>query len=191
MKQAIKNQLNCGYAPVLFLMLSGLLGISSVYGQSNGFPNADNKNESDNHPKSVKEFLAKQRLEKAKKDHEELLKRGEELQLLTRQLEAGFEKNNRLTAGDQEKLESVEKLVTKIRKGLGGDGDEEEPEAEPAAAENEPQPNTLKEAFVALKERTARLIDELKKTSRFTISAVAIQSSNSVLKVIRFLRLRK
>jgi hypothetical protein len=34
-------------------------------------------------------------------------------------------------------------------------------------------------------------VDELKKTTRFSISAIAIQSSNTVLKLVRFLRLRK
>jgi hypothetical protein len=35
------------------------------------------------------------------------------------------------------------------------------------------------------------LFDELKKTTRFTISAAAIQSANAVVKLARFLRISK
>jgi hypothetical protein len=141
-------------------------------------------------PKSVKEFLVKQRLEKEKKEHEELLRRGDELLLLTGQLEKAYERNNQLTPADRAKLDSVEKLAAKIRKSLGGDGDgEDDPEAgRPAEVK---APVDEKEAVEDLKDVVVKLVDELKKTSRFTISAVAIQSSNSVLKIVRFLRLRK
>lgn len=140
-------------------------------------------------PKTVKEYLAKQRLEKAKKDHEELLKRGDELLVLTGQLEAAYERNNDLSPADRSKLESVEKLAERIRRSLGG-GDDEDDAAE-QLAEDKKTPATVGEAVVDLKEVVVKLVDELKKTSRFTISAVAIQSSNSVLKLVKFLRLRK
>lgn len=147
----------------------------------------------DDQPKNVKEYLAKQRAEKAKKDHEELLKRGDEVIELTGQLEQAFSRSNGLSASDRSKLESLEKLVTKIRRSLGGDDDEEKepPDESVTVATREKEPGTLEEAFTALKQRTSRLVDELKKTTRFTVSALAIQSSNSVLKVVRFLRLRK
>lgn len=150
--------------------------------------------EPDNQPRSVKEFLAKQKAEKSKKEHEELLKRGDEVVTLTDQLETAFERGSELTAGEREKLESLEKIVTRIRKSLGGDDDDEdreEAEAAAPAAAAEKRPGTLKEAFLDLKEMTSKLVDELKKTSRFTVSALAIQTSNSVLKIVRFLRLRK
>lgn len=147
----------------------------------------------DDQPKNVKEYLAKQRAEKAKKDHEELLKRGDEVIELTGQLEQAFSRSNGLSASDRSKLESLEKLVTKIRRSLGGGDDEEKepPDEGVTVATREKEPGTLEEAFTALKQRTSRLVDELKKTTRFTVSALAIQSSNSVLKVVRFLRLRK
>lgn len=147
----------------------------------------------DDQPKSVKEYLAKQRAEKAKKDHEELLKRGDEVVELTDELEAAFAKTKGLSSADRAKLDSLEKLVTRIRKGLGGDDDSEneESDVEGPAAIKEKEPGTLQEAFSALKERTTKLVDELKKTTRFTVSAIAIQSSNSVLKIVRLLRLRK
>ena len=42
-----------------------------------------------------------------------------------------------------------------------------------------------------LKTSTAKLVDELKKTTRFSLSATAIQTSNAVLTVARFMRIRK
>ncbi len=151
-------------------------------------PFGTGRNNQNDQPRNVKEFLARQRAEKAKKDHEELLKRGDELLMLTAQIENAYERNNSLTPADKTKLESVEKLAARIRKSLGGDGDDEPGERwmnEAKAPENE------KEAVVDLKEIVTKLVDELKKTTRFTISAAAIQSSNSVLKLVRFLRLRK
>lgn len=174
-----------------------LLAFSAfTFGQSNNNNSRDDLipgREPDNQPRTVKEFLAKQRAEKAKKDHEELLKRGEEVTILAEQLETAFERNNQLTSNDLSKLESLEKLVTRIRKSLGGDDDDETEKLDDGTAviAQEKPAGTLKEAFQSLKETTSKLVDELKKTSRFTVSALAIQSSNSVLKIVRFLRLRK
>lgn len=141
-------------------------------------------------PKTIKEYLAKQRTEKDKKEHEELLKRAEEAALLSEELDTAFDKNNQLSAADQVKLDSLEKLVTKIRKNLGADDDDEleEPEKNAVAPKS---PSNLEQAFTELKDMTGKLVDEVKKTTRFTVSAMAIQTSNSVLKLVRFLRFRK
>ncbi|MGD9563945.1 MAG: hypothetical protein AB7F88_17830 [Pyrinomonadaceae bacterium] len=141
-------------------------------------------------PKAVREFIAKKRAEKSKKEHDELLRRGEELLALTGQLEEAFERNKQLTRDDQAKLDSVEELVERIRKSLGGDGDgADKPDED--QLEKPRQPGTEHEAMTDLKQMAVKLVDELKKTSRFTISVLAIQSSNNVLKIVRFLRLKK
>jgi len=44
---------------------------------------------------------------------------------------------------------------------------------------------------ILTRDATKHLVDELKKTSRYTVSVIAIQSSNSVLRLVRFLRLRR
>ena len=146
------------------------------------FPENDRRAEEN---RRIKEMLSKQQAEKDKRDHEELLKRGDEALSLSNQLEKSFETNNTLTADDKRKLESLEKLVVKIRNELGGDDDSEEVEKEAA------KPSTLNEAFRYLQTTTVQLVDELKKTTRFSISAVAIQTSNSLIRLTRFLRLRK
>lgn len=146
-------------------------------------PNRDDSEQ----PRSVKDFLAKQRAEKAKKEHEELLQRGDELLQLTGQLETAYEQNKNLTSADRNKLVTVEKLAEKIRKSMGGDDDDDKAES---VVKNEPVEDVA-DAVVNLKEMAVKLVDELKRTSRFGISAVAIQTSNSVLKLARFLRLKR
>ena len=73
----------------------------------------------------------------------------------------------------------------RIRRELGGDDDGEE-----AVYEGDKKPSTAREAFNILKTTTVKLFDELKKTTRFSISVIAIQNSNSVLRLVKFLRLR-
>ena len=138
-------------------------------------------------PYGLNEMLAKQKAARDKKDHEEMLARGEQAMKLANQLEAAFAQNKGLTTQDRQRLESLEEMVIKIRKELGGD-DDEEAEARPS---EEPKPSTVEEAFTYLKSTTVKLVDELKKTTRYSISAIAIQTSNSVLKIVKFLRIRK
>jgi len=46
-------------------------------------------------------------------------------------------------------------------------------------------------AFKILQTSTGKLVGELKKTSRYSVSVVAIQSSNAFLKIIKFIRFGK
>ncbi|MEP7213808.1 MAG: hypothetical protein ABI791_12060 [Acidobacteriota bacterium] len=132
----------------------------------------------------IKAMLAKQQAEHDKKEHAELLKNGEEALKISTQLEKSFEINPSLTPDDKKKLESLEKLVTKIRNELGGDDDEQDNDVAKKNA-------SLLDGFRYLQTTTAQLLDELKKTTRFSISAAAIQTSNTLIRLTRFLRLRK
>jgi hypothetical protein len=139
-------------------------------------------------PKTIKEMLIRKRIEQEKKDHDELLKRGEEAMEISDQLEQAFAQNNKLTESDRERLDYLAGLVKKIRKDIGGSDDgEDDPDAK-EEAKSEDKPSTLQDAFKALQTTTVKLVDELKKTTRFTISAIAIQSSNSLLRIVRFIR---
>lgn len=141
---------------------------------------------------NLKEMLARQKAERDKKDYEDMLKRGEEALRLAKQLENSFEQNKAFSSDDKARLDSLEKVVTKIRKELGGDEDSEADDAGyMKPAEEVPNPSTLEEGFKYLQSTTVKLVDELKKTTRFSISVVAIQTSNNVLKLVRFLRLKK
>ena len=133
----------------------------------------------------IKAMLAKQQAEHDKKEHEELLKNGDEALELSEALEKSFELNPSLTPEDNKKLESLEKLATKIRDELGGD-DDLEPDKQLAE-----KSSSLLDGVRAIQTTTVQLVDELKKTTRFSISAAAIQTSNALIRLTRFLRLRK
>lgn len=129
-------------------------------------------------PQGIKEKMVKSRIEQEKKEYNEMLERGAEAARLGAELEATYSKNNNLSAADLDKLRQVEKLIKKIRGDLGADDDN-------ADADAPLSPDT---AIEKLKETTAGLYDELKKMTRYSISAAAIESSNALIKVVRFLR---
>ena len=173
---------SCFLAAVLFMSAFSV----GAQTDASGDPIFGRRDPKADEAKTVKDMLAKQRTLRDKKDHEEMLKRAEEAAILSQQLENAFEQKKQLSGQDIQKLESLEKIVTKIRRELGGDDDEDDD-----VFLKERKPSTLREAFDSLHVTTLKLADELKKTSRFSISALAIQTSNSVLKLVKFLRLRK
>ncbi|MGI8544450.1 MAG: hypothetical protein ACR2MD_13385 [Aridibacter sp.] len=134
----------------------------------------------EDYPEQIREKLTELCIKEAKEDFQQLLDRGEEIAKLTDELEISFAKINGFTSVDREKIERVENLLKKIRKDLQADDDDDD--------EKESKPQSLLEAVRTLKEKTSDLFEELKKTSRYSISAVAIQSSNTILKLVRFIK---
>jgi hypothetical protein len=102
---------------------------------------------------------------------------------LAERVEHSFTQHGSLSDTDFANIEAVEKAVKKIRSDLGGGDDDET--VDDVLRDKKP---SLSEAVESLKTTTANLLDELKKMTRFTISASAIQSSNVVLKITTFLR---
>ncbi len=135
-------------------------------------------------PTGIQESLAKQRIEREKKDYAELLARGEEAVKLSDELEKSFAQNNQISSTDQKKLDRLEKLVKKIRNELGGDDGDK-------SAELDDKPLSVINALKTLQNNTVKLVDELRKTTRYSVSVVAVESSNLLLKVVRFLRFGK
>ena len=135
-------------------------------------------------PTGIQESLAKQRIEREKKDFAELLTRGEEAVKLSGELEKSFAQNNQLSLADLKKLDRLEKLVKKIRNEIGGDDDDK-------SIELDDKPLSVINALQFLQNNTVKLVDELKKTTRYSVSVVAVESSNLLLKVVRFLRFGK
>lgn len=134
-------------------------------------------------PKNIKETMAKQRIEREKKEYAELLERSEEAVKLSEELEKSFAVSNQLSGEDQKKLERLEKLVKKIRNDLGGDDDGDDEEN----LKNK-KPSTMGTAFKVLKTNAAELFSEIKKSTRYSVSVVAIQTSNALLKLVKFIR---
>ena len=165
----------------VFLVLGfAALGVKAQVPDASGRDPRTNKPEE--LPTTLKENIQKGRIEEEKKEYEEMLKRGEEAAKLSEELTKSFEQNQTLSAEDQKKLLRLEKLVKKIRDDLGGEDDKE-------ADMN--RPSSLDNALKAVQENASNLLMALKKTTRLTISAIAIESSNTVLKLVRFIRFYK
>lgn len=137
-------------------------------------------------PDPIKETLAKQRIKNEEKEYQELLQRGEEAAKLSEELNKSLENTQNLASEDIKKLERLEKLVKKIREELGAKDDGIDNEE----MQNE-KPPTLFKALNHIKEGTANLLSEIKKAGRHSISVIAIESSNSLLKLVRFIRFNK
>lgn len=135
-------------------------------------------------PTGLQETLYRMRVEQSKKEYDDMLKRGEEAVRLAEDLDRKLEENGRLTPTELAKVAEVEKLVKKIRSELGGSDDEGDDQTDEVE-----KPATTKDAVTRLRSAAASLYDDLKRTTRFTISATAIETTNAILKVARFLRL--
>lgn len=157
-------------------------GITSFAQLPDNTPPALAKSEEINKPKGFLETMQKMRIEKEKKEYKEMMERGEQALKISEQLERSFSNRGKLTKEDYERITSIEKLTKRIRNELGGDDDDDKTD-QPALSEEE--------AVKTLRERVANLYDALKKTSRFSISAAAIEGANGVLKIARFFRISK
>ena len=170
-----------------FLFLISVLffvaGVSSAQqvDAANSAPQSTEKNRDE--PRSFGEILARHRSEQDKKDHEAMLERGNEALKISEQLEESYEKNKSLTREDKQQLDNLERIVIKIRKELGASEDDEDAKLS--------QPADLEDAFKFVQSNASKMVDELKKTTRFSISASAIQASNTLLWAVRLLRIKK
>ena len=153
--------------------------------QSNeSWPSIDDRKEESDRPKSIQETLEKMRIEKAKKEYDSMLARGEKAVLLADELEKTLSGGSTFTRKEIEKIETLEKLVKRIRSDLGGQNDEDK-----KLNGDSGLPGNIVDGIYTLRKTTVNLMEELKKSSRFTVSATAIQSSNAVLRIARFLRI--
>jgi hypothetical protein len=172
---------------ILFSTAFIFLMALSISAQSAENRTSSEHKEKEDIPKSLKEMLIKKRIEQEKKEHDELIKKGDEALEISAQLEESFSQHNQLSAVDKERLDYLAGLVKKIRRGIGGEDDDPD-DGTAEADDKDTKPSTLEGAFKVLQSTAVKLVDELKKTSRFTISAVAIQSSNTLLRIVRFIR---
>ena len=140
----------------------------------------------DDDARIVKEMLAKQQTAREKKEYAELVEKGESALKISEQLEKAFSKNEQLSLADRERLEEFEKIVAKIRDDLGGDDDGDTS----IALKDKETPRDVREGFLYLKRSTENLVSEIKKSTRFSVSVVAIESSNTLIRLARFLRLK-
>jgi hypothetical protein len=173
----------------LMLALSG--GASAQDGENkNPLPRAVVESEDNVACRKTGDFvfdkmLAERCVKQQRKEFEELMQNGEEAAKLSSELDKSYEKNPNLLGDDQKKLDRLEKLFKKIRGSLGADGDGDK------ADDDEARPSNIRAALNALSEKTSGLLSELKKTSRYSISVIAIQSSNALIRLVKFVRFSK
>lgn len=169
--------------PLIFLLVLTAAG----FGQgADGRPIFASINDCESLERNLRTTCFTLRIKREKKDHEEMLERAEEVRRLSERLKRSFTENGNLSDTDRAALETLEKAVKKIRSELGGDGDDGKiDEVLPPDKKA-----TFADAVDSLKIFSVELVEELKKTSRLTISAAAIQTSNAVLTVARFLRVK-
>lgn len=151
--------------------------------QSSVIPRPD-ENERDSRPRNIRESLEKMRIEREKKEYDRMVERSREAVKLVQEVETSLERKGQLTKSEIDKLEEVEKLAKQVRRDLGGGDDKEEVRGSSGSF-------GFREAVKMLRSSTEELFEEVKKTSRFTISAAAIHSSNAVLRLTRFLRFNR
>jgi hypothetical protein len=168
------------------VFLAGLSLNAAAQGGADGRPVFENLDDCNSRTKNIRETCMKMRIERSKKDHNEMLERGEEVRRLSERLEKSFAQNGRLSETDRALLDNLEKSVKKIRSELGGNDDDEKTKQ----LMNETEKTSVADAVERLSKAAVDLADELQKTTRFSISAAAIQSSNAVLTVARFLRIK-
>lgn len=126
-------------------------------------------------------MMSERRAKERKKEFDELIQRTEEAVSISEKLEKSLLEHQKVTTQDAADLKALEKLVSKIRKEMGGDDDDSD----------KPKDLTFQDAVKFLRSATVDLADEVQKTTRFSISVTAIKTSNAVLSTIKFLTGRK
>jgi hypothetical protein len=169
---------------IIFVSFSAL-AITAQTASNEPWPFPDRRRPEDE-SRFVKEMLAKQQTAKEKKDYENLIERGEAALKLSDELQLSLEKKPRLSETERKKLDEFEKLVSKIRDDLGGDDDVE---IQFIAADKD-SPKDVREGLLHLKRSTEQLVCEIKRSTRFSVSILAIESSNTLIRLARFLRLK-
>ena len=153
------------------LILFGTVSLVSAQEDDSMFPGRAKKGDP---PHGIEEALVKLRIEKEKKEYNEMLKRGDDAAKLAGDLkETG-------SAEQRDQIAAIGKLVKKIREELGGEG-------EGATDEEDAHPSSESHAIKTLKEQVNSLDEDLKKGTRFTVSAAAIDRTNTILHLVKYL----
>lgn len=168
---------------ILLLIVFAASSAASAQGvdASSATPSSRNQNREDEYPSSITENLAKLRIKAARKEFDELVERIEETATISAELDKSYETSQNLNPTDTKKIERLEKLVSKIRSQIGAESDDEE---NALAVSNANIGTVIKN----IKDDAAQLLSEVKKTGRFAVSVVAIESSNSMRKLVRYIK---
>ena len=173
------------FVTIIFFTLAAIYAAFGQTASNDPWPFPDREGRRDDESRFIREMLSKQQTEREKKEYAELIERGEDALKLSEQLERDFERTRKLSSAAIGRLHEYEKLVKKIRDDLGGDDD-----GETLFAVERPAPQSKRDAFKTLRNSTAWLVEEIKRSTRFSVSVAAIEGSNSLIRLARFLRIK-
>jgi hypothetical protein len=174
--------------PQLLIVIFTAFMLCPVLAYSQGADQSENSSKpSTDQPSSLKEMMAKMRIDQEKKEYDEMIDRGQQAAKISTELERSFQQNPTVSRLDRERLDDLERLVKKIRNELGAEGGIDDPDNDDGDVAESPKSTV--DGVKTLQNLTNKLVDELKKNTRFGVSAIAIQSTNSVLRVVRFLKI--
>lgn len=151
------------------------------------FPPISGQRRNDEDSQILKGMLAKQQSAREKKEYAQLLERATNAVELSEQLAKNLEKKQAFSEPDKKQLAEFEKLLSRIREDLGGDDDGG---TNITTEGNSIAPRDVREGVLYLKRSTENLLDQLKRSTRFSISVAAIETSNTLIRLARFLRLK-
>lgn len=163
---------------LVFVFLTLTFGATVSLAQADASTRSGRPRAEEDLPTGIKETLAKARLKNEEKEYNEMLERAAEAAKLGAELKRDFERNQRLTSDDLKKIDSLEKLVKRIRRDLGGKSGEDE----------EVDVTNLENAFTEIENAARELSEELKVSTRYSVSVKAIENSNALLVLMQFVR---
>src|SRR4051794_40559839 len=94
---------------LLLLFVVGFVSINARAQGADGRPIFPRGNDPEDMPKGARETRDKMRIEREKKDHDEMLERGEEVRRVSEMLEKSFAQNGILSDRDRAALDTLEK----------------------------------------------------------------------------------
>jgi hypothetical protein len=125
------------------------------------------------------ELKAKRAIKMAEKDHEENVKRANELAQLAKDLQTALKDKSSIDRDSVKKIDRLEKLVKKIRGEAGGEDEE---------VQIVDRPTDITAAVNQIAERAEKFCKTVENTPRQVISASTINNANVLLELIRLLR---
>ena len=169
---------------LLLLLTLMFLFVGMSFAQSDGTSNKPDPTKGMDLPDTIRENLAKSRLKAEEEEYKELIKKSEEAAKISEELTETYKESQKFSSDDAKKIDRLEKVVKKIRQELGAEDDSD-------AETDVSKPSSLMTTLATIQDKTADLLSELKKTSRYSVSVVAIESSNTLLKLVRFIKFPK
>lgn len=167
---------------VLMLLIMGAAGVCAgqIADASSSSPFPGPKEDV---PQPILEQLAKMKSDDEKREFKELTDNGALASDLAAEILKNYGESRRFSDEDLRRIEKVERLIKKVRSGLGG-SDSSESEKGVGLGDV----TTVRDALEKMSGTAAALSDELRRCTRYSVSVGAIETSNRVLDLISVIK---